>query len=85
MQIRADKVTRMPGWIKSGSAYTFVLEVDNLYLLRNGKYVDFDGFAVGNMRAGYVAKKIAGSMISKMNDGRVNEIEEYEKKLQPVP
>lgn len=81
MEIRIDKVTKKPGWIKSGATYTLILKDDVLYLLRTGKYIGFDqivpSFANRGIE-GVLSSKLAGMMISKMNSDRLKEIEAFE-------
>ena len=85
MNIRIDKVTKKPGWIKSGATYTFIFKDDVLYLLRTGKYIGFDqvlpSFAHRGIE-GVLSSKLAGVMISKMNSDRLKEIEAFEPTIQ---
>lgn len=83
MQIRVDKITRIPGWIKSGATYTFILEGDNLYLLRTGKYVDFEKVApfLDSRMAAYPAAMMSKKIIDSMYGGRIKEIDEVEQKI----
>lgn len=84
MDIRIDKVTKPPGWIKSGATYTLIYKDNTLYCIRTGKYIGFDkvvpSFANRGIE-GVLSSKLAGLMIDKMNTGRLQEIEEFEPKI----
>ncbi len=61
-----------------------ILKDDCLYLLKTGKFADFDRVmphAVGMGFEKVAANMLADAMISKMNAGRLKEIIENEKKI----